>query len=133
MSSALYEVGGDIGNWGAKVVRDGKSVVIRNVAVPYDGSDDALHALGLFGSSPDDQNDALTESARIRIGDQEWVVGEQAYEIGVKSFERTTYSRYGTDEWYALVAAAFAKLYSKRSGMIALTFSLPVSQFRAGQ
>ena len=133
MSSALYEVGGDIGNWGAKVVRDGKSVVIRNVAVPYDGSDDALHALGLFGASSGEQNDALTESARIRIGDQEWVVGEQAYEIGVKSFERTTYSRYGTDEWYALVAAAFAKLYSKRSGMIALTFSLPVSQFRAGR
>jgi hypothetical protein len=137
MSTALYEVGGDFGNWGAKVVRDGKAVVIRNVAVPYDGSDDALRGLGLFGSTPDEHTprpgEPPTESARIRLGDQEWVVGELAYELGVRSFERTTYSRYGTDEWYALVAASFVRLYSKRSGSIALTFSLPVSQFRAGR
>jgi hypothetical protein len=135
MSTALYEVGGDFGNWGAKVVRDGRSVVIRNVAVAYDGSEDALRSLGLFDGSWDEQatrpGEPVTESARITLGDQEWIVGELAYNLAVKSFERTTYSRYGTDEWYALVAASFVKLYSKRSGAIALTFSLPVSQFRA--
>lgn len=134
MSTALYEVGGDFGNWGAKVVRDGQAVVIRNVAVPYDGSDDALRSLGLFGASVDEHaGNYQTESVRIRLGGTEWIVGELAYDLGVKSFERTSYSRYGTDEWYALVAASFVKLYSKRSGAIALTVSLPVSQFRAGR
>jgi hypothetical protein len=137
MSTALYEVGGDFGNWGAKVVRDNKAVVIRNVAVRYDGSDDALRELGLFGASGDEhavrRGEPPTESARITLGDEEWVVGELAYDLGVKSFEQTTYSRYGTPEWFALVGASFVKLYSKRSGAIALTFSLPVSQFRAGR
>lgn len=137
MSTAIYEVGGDFGNWGAKVVRDGRSVVIRNVAVRYDGQDDALRDLGLFGAGWDEQTthrgEPPTESVRITLDDQEWVVGQLAYALGVKSFEQTTYSRYGTDEWYALVAASFVKLYSKRSGTIALTFSLPVSQFKSGR
>ena len=51
MSTALYEVAADWGNWGAKVVRDGQAVVIRNVAVPYDGSDDDFRSLSLFGGS----------------------------------------------------------------------------------
>lgn len=132
MSTALYEVAADWGNWGAKVVRDGQAVVIRNVAVPYDGSDDDFRSLSLFGGS-NDGAEGDTDSARIRLGGQEWVVGELAYQLSVRSFERTTHSRYGTDEWYALVAASFARLYSKRSGAIALTFSLPISQFRAGR
>jgi hypothetical protein len=137
MSTALYEVGGDFGNYAAKIVRDGKASVIRNVAMPYDGSDDALRALDLFGGMGNEQTirpgEPITESARVRMGEQEWIVGELAYQMGVKRFERTTYSRYGTEEWYALVAASFVSLYSKRSGAIALTFSLPVSQFRAGR
>lgn len=134
MSTNIYEVGGDFGNWGAKVVREGHSVTIRNVAVRYDGTEDELYELGLFGDAGTSSNrgEVPTESARIRLGDEEWLVGEWAYQIGVKAFAKTTYARYGTDEWYALVAASFARLY-KRSGVIALTFSLPVSQFRVGR
>ncbi|MCC6904850.1 MAG: ParM/StbA family protein [Anaerolineae bacterium] len=132
MSTALYEVGGDFGNWAAKVVRDGYSTVIRNVAVQYDGSDDALRELGLFGGVTAG-DEPLTESVQLTLRDQQWIVGEAAFTQSARSFERTTYSRYGTDEWYALVAAALVSLYSKRSGTVALTFSLPVSQLRAGR
>jgi len=136
MSTAIYEVGGDFGNWGAKVVRDGQVVVIRNIALPYDGSDDDLRSLGLFGSYQGEQNNrgrVSTESARFQFGGKQWVVGELAYDLALKTHSQTTYSRYGTDEWYALIAASFIKLYSKRSGAIALTASMPVSQFRAGR
>lgn len=137
MSTNIYEVGADYGNWGAKVVREGAAVVIRNVAVPYDGRDDELHALGLFGELPGERSshgdEPPTDSVRLGLGGQEWIVGELAYEMKLKTHERTTFSRYGTDEWYALVAASLVRLYGKRSGVIAMTFSLPVSQFRAGR
>ena len=110
MSTSIYDVGGDIGNWAAKVVRDGKSVVIRNVATRYDGSEDGLRGLGMFGARADESS-AQTESARITLGGQEWVVGELAYELNLRSYESTTYARYGTDEWFALIAASFVTLY----------------------
>lgn len=134
MSTALYEVGGDYGNWGAKVVRDNLSVVIRNVAIKYDGNEDDLRSLGLFGAQPNESNGHHhTQSARITMGGQQWIVGDLAYDLALRTSSPTTYSRYGTDEWYALIAASFVTLYSKRSGTIALTFSMPVSQFRAGR
>lgn len=133
MSTSLYEIGGDYGNWGAKVVRDGLSVVIRNVAYRTNGSDDAIRNLDAFAGHFNGAHQNGTESARFIFGNQEWIVGEAAYEHNLKAQSETSYSRYGTDEWYALIAASFVKLYSKRSGTVALTFSMPVSQFRAGR
>lgn len=137
MSTDIYYVSKDDGNFLNKGIRDGKIVVMRNVAARYDGADDALRALGLFGAEgrePGSSKDEHpTDSAVVQWGGEEWVVGELAYDMGIKSFEPTTYSRYGTEEWYAIIAASFVKLYSKRSGVIALTFSMPVSQVKAGR
>lgn len=142
MSTAIYEVGADFGNWGSKAVRynhedtDITTTVIRNAALQYDGSDDVLHDLGLFGGlfegTTTQRGDPATDSVRFIMDDKQWVVGEAAYDLGLTRDGATTFSRYGTEEWYALVAATFIKLYSKRSGAIALTYSLPVTAFRQG-
>ncbi|MGF1507631.1 MAG: hypothetical protein ACFB51_21265 [Anaerolineae bacterium] len=136
MSSALYDVAADAGNWGAKFVRDNQHVVIRNVAVPYNGSEDELTALGLFGSDGLEtirrEGDVETTSMRIGFGGRLWIVGEAAYRMNVMAREQTTFARYGTDEWFALIAASLTALYKKRSGAVGMTFSMPVSQFRAG-
>lgn len=132
MNTALYDVCADIGNWGAKVVREGQATVIRNVAIAYDGSDDDFQEAVSFSNNAKGKGDGeiKTESARFWLGEQQWVVGEDAYNINARAQSETSYSRYGSPEWYALIAASFLKLY-KRSGTIALTFSMPVSQFRA--
>jgi hypothetical protein len=131
MSTSVYEIAGDYGNWGAKVAREGQSLVMRNVAVPYDGNDDAFRETMSYSRQAGDEDAVPTESARIWLQGQQWVVGEAAYDIELLAKSQTSYARYGTPEWYALIAASFAKLYPKRSGTVALTFSMPVSQFRA--
>lgn len=133
MSTALYEVGGDWGNYAAKSVRAGQTVIIRNVAMRYDGTDDEFRDLASMSGPNGHHDEEATESARFFFGGHQWVVGEAAYELALRTYSATSYSRYGTDEWYALGAASFLKLYGKRSGTIALTFSIPVSQFRAGR
>lgn len=140
MSTAIYEVGADFGNWGSKAVRyrhdsnDVATTVIRNAVLPYDGSDDVLHELGLFGGAFGEttsrNGDVPTDSVRFSSGGQTWIVGDVAYDLGLTRDGATTFSRYGTEEWNILVAATFLQLYSKRSGAIALTFSLPVTAFR---
>lgn len=135
MSTNVYEVSIDAGNWAGKGVRDGKTVTIRNVATVYDGSNDALLELGLFGNGAVERVRAggeQTESAKIQFGEKQWVVGELAYDLSALAYERTTYARYGTEEWYALIAALLARLF-KKSGTVNLTFSLPVAQLRVGK
>lgn len=131
MSTDLYEVGGDYGNFAAKVTRTDKSVVIRNVAARYNGDDDELRKLDESTSLSNRPGEIPTESERFIFGNEEWIVGDLAYEMSLRAHSPTSYARYGTPEWYALIAASFIKLYGDRSGTIALTFSMPVSQFRA--
>jgi hypothetical protein len=134
MSRQLLEVGGDWGNWGAKVVASGKQVVIRNAAIPYDGSDDELRGLGLFGDNfGEPYPEEPTDSVRLTIGGQQWIVGAAAFNMAMRAHEQTSFARYGTDEWYALVLASFVALFRHQSGVLGLTFSLPVSQFRSGK
>jgi hypothetical protein len=135
VSTNVYEVSIDAGNWAGKGARDGKTITVRNVATVYDGSNDALLELGLFGNASTDQakgGGEQTESAKIQFSDKQWVVGEMAYDLSALAHERTTYARYGTEEWYALIAAVLSRLF-KKSGTVNLSFSLPVSQFRAGK
>ena len=133
MSKALFEVGGDWGNWGAKVVTGSKQVIVENVAVAYDGSEDELRGLGLFGDDLTTPYQVIpTESVRLSIGDTQWVVGAAAYNLNLRTRQQTSYERYGTDEWYALVCASFVSLFGGQSGAVGLTFSMPVTQFRAG-
>ncbi len=134
MSTALYEIGGDYGNWGAKVVREGRPpVVIRNVAIPFTGDDeDFRKAVRVSNHAANDKDGGIqTESVKLTFGSRQWLVGQAAYDYQLGAQSETSYSRYGTDEWYALIAASFVKLYGSRSGSVALTFSMPVSQFRA--
>jgi hypothetical protein len=135
VSTNVYEVSIDAGNWAGKGVRDGKTVTIRNVATEYDGSNDALIEMKLFGDTPTEHTRVggeQTESARIQLADKQWIVGEAAYSLSALAHERTTYARYGTEEWYALIAALLSRLF-KKSGTVNLTFSLPISQFRIGK
>lgn len=134
MSTALYEIGGDYGNWGAKVVRDGhEPVVIRNVAVEYDGNDDDYRKqVSLSRNATSEREGKIeTTSVRLTMGSKQWIVGQVAYDYSSTARSKTSYARYGTEEWYALIAASFVALYGKRSGAVALTFSMPVNQFRA--
>lgn len=131
MNTAMYEIAGDYGNWGAKVVREGQQLVMQNIAVPYDGSNDELYEAMSYSRQAGSDDEIPTESAMIWLQGRQWIIGKDAYNIDLRAKSETSYSRYGTPEWYALIAASFAKLYPKRSGTVALTFSMPVSQFRA--
>ncbi len=139
-SSGIYSVSIDPGNWGGKAVTDEREVVIQNVAVPYDGGDNELDGLELFGGGIDasfESGEPATESVLIglRDGDKHsrWLVGAAAEQQMIRAYQQTTYSRYGTDEWYALVGSLLVKLYPHGGGAIALTISLPVSQIKAGR
>ncbi len=127
-----YKICGDFGNVAAKAATQNNDVVIRNAAVQYDGQDDELYSLGLFAGdgAGSDQRSEVGESVRIALDDTEWIVGEAAYRVAVKSRQKTTYSRYGTEEWRALVAATFAALYPNRSDTIELTYNIPVALIR---
>lgn len=129
MSTAYYDVAADFGNYAAKVVRDNQVYVIRNLAVRYDGSEDDLRTGDVAGLSNDGKGGA-TESVRFTWRDQQWVVGEAAYDIKLNTHEKASYARYGTEEWLALVAASFVRLYPKRSGHLGLTCSLPFQIFK---
>jgi hypothetical protein len=131
MSTDLYEIGGDYGNFAAKATRTGQAVVIRNVAARYNGDDDEFRSLEDSAAVSNRPGEIPTESERFIFGNQQWIVGDLAYEMSLRAHSPTSYARYGTDEWYALIAASFLKLYGDRSGTVALTFSMPVSQFRA--
>ena len=121
----MNHIGLDGGNWAFKAVRSNmEPVIIRNVAAHYDGSDDALRGLGLFGQNTDD--------IEITLGDERWLLGEAAWQYNARAQTKTTYTRYGTDEWYALVAGVFARLYHN-SCELSITMNVPVSQIRANR
>lgn len=141
MDEGLYQVSLDVGNWGGKGTRDdGREVVIRNVAARYerDNLDDHLGGLSAGVIDDSDANDdtvsAVISFVHQETGDrlQQWIVGTAAEKENMRTRQKTSEHRIGSDEWYALVAALMVKLYGSRGGSVSLTASLPVNAIRQG-
>jgi hypothetical protein len=132
MSKGFYSVSADVGNWAAKGCRDGQTVVIRNSVTEYDSASAAVHDLEVFGSNArETYGSGMTDSVLMQVEDRTWLVGAAAETVKIMTQEATGYERYGSYPWYILFLATLYKLLGNNSAEVALTFSMPVSQFKA--
>jgi hypothetical protein len=132
MSKGLYSVSADVGNWAAKGCTDGQTVVIRNSVTEYDPTTAVVQELDVFGSDArETYGNGTTDSVLMQVEDRTWLVGAAAETVKIMTQEATGYERYGSYPWYILFLATLYKLLGNNSAEVALTFSMPVSQFKA--
>jgi hypothetical protein len=121
----------DNGNWGNKALGRAEHTTIRNVLVDFDGTTEEFEELCEVAERSKEEGDIPTDSVLLTLEGHQRIAGELGYLVDRHAQSKTGNDRFGSQEWHEMVAAGLTMLHPKKSCRIGLTYSIPVSQFRA--